>query len=107
MSKYNIAVIRGDGIGPEIVPAGAAVLKAAAEKFGFELSYEQFPYGAAYYKQTGEFMPQGALDHLKEYDALYFGAVGLPDVDDTLPATAPRPESWPSKIFKLLPACPV
>lgn len=86
MSKYNIAVIPGDGIGPEIVPAGGAVLDAAAEKFGFELSYEQFPYGAAYYKQTGEFMPGDALDTLKAFDALYFGAVGLPDVDDTLPA---------------------
>ena len=86
MSKYNIAVIPGDGIGPEIVPAGAAVLDAAAEKFGFELSYEQFPYGAGYYKKTGEFMPDDALETLKAFDALYFGAVGLPDVDDTLPA---------------------
>lgn len=86
MSKYNIAVIPGDGIGPEIVPAGGAVLDAAAEKFGFELSYEQFPYGAGYYKKTGEFMPGDALDTLKAFDALYFGAVGLPDVDDTLPA---------------------
>lgn len=86
MSKYNIAVIPGDGIGPEIVPAGAAVLDAAAERFGFQLSYESFPYGAGYYKQTGEFMPNGALETLKDFDALYFGAVGLPDVDDTLPA---------------------
>jgi len=86
MSKYNIAVIPGDGIGPEIVPAGAAVLDAAAERFGFQLSYESFPYGAGYYKQTGEFMPNDALETLKDFDALYFGAVGLPDVDDTLPA---------------------
>ena len=86
MSKYNIAVIPGDGIGPEIVPAGAAVLDAAAAKFGFELAYERFPYGAGYYRQTGEFMPDDALEVLKGFDALYFGAVGLPDVDDTLPA---------------------
>ncbi len=86
MSKYNIALIPGDGIGPEIVPAGAAVLDVAAERFGFQLSYESFPYGAGYYKQTGEFMPNGALETLKNFDALYFGAVGLPDVDDTLPA---------------------
>jgi tartrate dehydrogenase/decarboxylase/D-malate dehydrogenase len=86
MSKYNIAVIPGDGIGSEIIPAGIAVLDAAAGKFGFELAYENFPYGAGYYKDTGEFMPDHALETLKCFDALYFGAVGLPDVDDTLPA---------------------
>jgi len=86
MSKYKIAVIPGDGIGSEIIPAGIAVLDAAAGKFGFELAYENFPYGAGYYKDTGEFMPDHALETLKCFDALYFGAVGLPDVDDTLPA---------------------
>lgn len=86
MSKYNIALIPGDGIGPEIVPAGVAVLDATAEKFGFELSYREFPYGAGYYKKTGQFMPDDALETLKGFDALYFGAVGLPDIDDTLPA---------------------
>ena len=83
---YRIAVIPGDGIGPEIVPAGVQVLNAAAEGFGFKLQYEEFPYGAGYYKETGTFMPDDALDVLKAFDALYFGAVGLPDVDDTLPA---------------------
>jgi tartrate dehydrogenase/decarboxylase/D-malate dehydrogenase len=86
MSKYKIAVIPGDGIGSEIIPAGIAVLDAAAGKFGFELAYENFPYGAGYYKDTGEFMPDHALETLRGFDALYFGAVGLPDVDDTLPA---------------------
>jgi len=85
-NTYRIAVIPGDGIGPEIVPAGVQVLNAAAEKFSFELQYEEFPYGAGYYKETGTFMPDDALDVLKAFDALYFGAVGLPDVDDTLPA---------------------
>jgi tartrate dehydrogenase/decarboxylase/D-malate dehydrogenase len=83
---YKIAIIPGDGIGPEIVPAGIKVLDAAAEKFGFELQYQQFPYGAGYYKQMGKFMPDDALDILRVFDAIYFGAVGLPDVDDTLPA---------------------
>lgn len=85
-STYKIAVIPGDGIGPEIVPAGIRVLNAAAESFGFQLKYEEFPYGASYYKQTGTFMPDEALTELQAFDALYFGAVGLPDVDDTLPA---------------------
>ena len=86
VSKYRIAVIPGDGIGPEILPAGVNVLNAAAERFGFQLKYEEFPYGADYYKKTGTFMPEDALQVLKEFDAIYFGAVGLPDVDDTLPA---------------------
>jgi tartrate dehydrogenase/decarboxylase/D-malate dehydrogenase len=89
MSNENtcrIAVIPGDGVGPEIVPAGTKVLDAAAERFGFQVQYEEFPYGAGYYKQTGAFMPEDALDVLRQFDALYFGAVGLPDVDDTLPA---------------------
>lgn len=85
-NTYKIAVIPGDGIGPEIAPQGMKVLDAAAGRFGFELQYEQFPYGAGYYKQTGTFMPDDALEILRAYDALYFGAVGLPEVDDTLPA---------------------
>jgi len=84
-NRYRIAVIPGDGIGPEIVPAGVKVLDATAKKFGFELQYEEFPYGAGYYKKTGAFMPDDALDVLKTFDALYFGAVGLPDVDELLP----------------------
>jgi tartrate dehydrogenase/decarboxylase/D-malate dehydrogenase len=83
---HKIAVIPGDGIGPEIVPAGIKVLNVAAKGFGFQLQYEKFPYGAGYYKQTGRFMPSDALEGLQAFDALYFGAVGLPDVDDTLPA---------------------
>jgi len=85
-NTYRIAVIPGDGIGPEIVQAGIQVLNAAADRFDFKFQYEQFPYGAGYYKETGAFMPDDALETLKVFDALYFGAVGLPDVDDTLPA---------------------
>ena len=83
---YHIAVVPGDGIGHEIIPAGARVLSAAAERFGFKLVTETFGYGAGYYKQTGEFMPADGLDSLSRFDAIYFGAVGRSDVDDTLPA---------------------
>jgi tartrate dehydrogenase/decarboxylase/D-malate dehydrogenase len=86
MSKYRIAVIPGDGIGREIVPAGVRVLSAAAERFGFKLVTETFDYGAGYYKQAGEFIPADGLDILSQFDAIYFGAVGRSDVDDTLPA---------------------
>jgi tartrate dehydrogenase/decarboxylase/D-malate dehydrogenase len=83
---YRIAVVPGDGIGWEIVPVGMQVLNAVAERMGFELLAETFPYGAAYYQKTGKFLPEDGLDTLKKFDAIYFGAVGLPAVDDTLPA---------------------
>ncbi|MCU0918068.1 MAG: tartrate dehydrogenase [Planctomycetes bacterium] len=84
--KYRLAVVPGDGIGWEIVPVGVQVLQAAAARGGFELATETFPYGAAYYQKTGQFLPDEGLDILRKFDAIYFGAVGLPEVDDTLPA---------------------
>lgn len=84
--NYDIAVIPGDGIGPEIVPAGIRVLQAAADRFGFALTLEDFPFGAGYFKTHGDFLPPEGLDVIRDFDAIYFGAVGLPDVDDALPA---------------------
>jgi tartrate dehydrogenase/decarboxylase/D-malate dehydrogenase len=83
---YRIAVVPGDGVGWEIVPVGVQVLEAAAARFGFAIATETFPYGAAHYQKTGKFLPDDGLDILRKFDAIYFGAVGLPDVDDTLPA---------------------
>lgn len=85
MNTYRIASINGDGIGNEIVPMAVAVMKVAAEKYGFELEISEFPYGAAYYLKHGDFVAIGALDELKKFDAILFGAVGLPEVDDRLP----------------------
>ncbi|MEM9983644.1 MAG: isocitrate/isopropylmalate family dehydrogenase [Bacteroidota bacterium] len=86
MNAYQIALVPGDGIGPEIVPLGWQVLQRAADQFGFSLSSESFSWGAGYYLQHGEFMPADGLDQLRNFDAVYFGSVGLPQVDDTLPA---------------------
>ena len=86
MKNYKIAVVPGDGIGPEIVPAGLEVMDAVAEKHGFNLEKSYFPWGAGFYKDIGEFMPADGIEILKEFDAIFFGAVGLPEVDDTLPA---------------------
>lgn len=86
MKNYKIAVIPGDGIGIEIVPAGLKVLDAAASKFNFSLSTDFYEWGAGYYLKHKEFMPADGLQKLKSYDAIYFGSVGLPQVDDTLPA---------------------
>ncbi|MBE0536287.1 MAG: tartrate dehydrogenase [Phycisphaerae bacterium] len=85
MEEYNIAVVPGDGIGWEIVPAGVEVIKAAANG-DFAVRTEVFPFGAGYFKEHGDFLPPDGMDVLRRFDAIYFGAVGLPDVDDTLPA---------------------
>ena len=86
MKQYAIAVIPGDGIGQEIIPEGIKILDAVAAQEGFALTYQHFPWSATYYKETGLFMPEGGLDTLNAFDALYFGAIGRPDVDDRLPA---------------------
>ncbi len=85
MNTYKIAAINGDGIGHEIVPLGIEVMQTAAKKFGFTVDVTSFPYGAGYYLKHGDFIAPGALDELKKFDAILFGAVGLPEVDDRLP----------------------
>ena len=85
MNTYKIAAINGDGIGHEIVPAGMQITLAAAKKHGFKIISESFPYGAGHYLKTGKFMPDDGLEKMKEFDAILFGAVGLPAVDDRLP----------------------
>lgn len=84
--QYNIAVVPGDGVGSEIMPLAIELMDKAAQKSGFSFDTTEFPYGAGYYKKTGAFLPVDGLNQLREFDAILFGAVGLPDVDDTLPA---------------------
>lgn len=86
MRIYKIAVVPGDGIGHEIVPAALQVLQAVAENESFAVETENFDWGAGYYKIHGRFMPEAGLNTLRNFDAILFGAVGLPQVDDTLPA---------------------
>jgi tartrate dehydrogenase/decarboxylase / D-malate dehydrogenase len=83
---YNIAAVPGDGIGQEIVPAALDVLRASLTNPDVTLETTEFPYGAGHYLKHGEFMPANGLDLLRSFDAILFGAVGLPEVDDTLPA---------------------
>ncbi|MEL7119520.1 MAG: isocitrate/isopropylmalate family dehydrogenase [Bacteroidota bacterium] len=85
MKSYRIAAIYGDGIGHEIVPASLDVLNAAANKHHFELEIAPFEWGAHRYRDKGTFMPEKGLQILSGYDAILFGAVGLPEVDDRLP----------------------
>lgn len=78
---YDIAVIEGDGVGPAVVAAGRSVLEAAAAAEEFRLHWHEFPFGADYYLETGDVLPEKALDDLADYHAIYFGSVGDPRVE--------------------------
>ncbi len=81
MSKtYKIAVIPGDGTGPEVVDEGRKALNAAADKFGFKLEMTDFDFGGDRYLRTGEVLPDSAADDLKQFDSIFLGAIGHPDV---------------------------
>jgi 3-isopropylmalate dehydrogenase len=81
MSKsYNIAVLPGDGTGPEVVREGKKVLSVAAQKYGFKLNYEEFDFGGERYLRTGEVLPDSATEQLRKFDSIFLGAIGHPDV---------------------------
>ena len=83
MREYKIAAIPGDGIGPEVIAAGLEVLNVLAEQDGgFKLKVTDFDWGSDYYKKNGVMMPEGGHEQLRAFDAIYFGAVGAPDVPD-------------------------
>ena len=85
MKKYRIAVIPGDGIGPEVVQEGLRVLRAVSEGAGnFELVLETLSWGSDHYDRHGCMMPAGAIETLRQFDSIYFGAVGRPDLPDDL-----------------------
>ncbi|MDA8164407.1 MAG: 3-isopropylmalate dehydrogenase [Desulfobacteraceae bacterium] len=77
---YKIAVMGGDGTGPEVVAEGVKVLKTAAKKFGFGLELTDIDYGGERYLRTGEVLPANAVEVLSGFDAIFLGAIGHPDV---------------------------
>jgi len=83
MREYKIAAMGGDGIGPEVIAAGLEVLDAlAARDGGFKFKVEQFPWSSDYYLKHGHYIPEDGLQRLKQFDAIYFGAVGSQKVPD-------------------------
>src|SRR5450432_1696225 len=83
MRRYRIALIPGDGIGREVIPAGVEVLTALAQRDGaFEIVFDRFEWGSDLYQATGLMMPPDGRDQIKNHDAIYFGAVGAPGVLD-------------------------
>ena len=83
MKNYHIAVIPGDGIGPEVMGEAVRVLeKIAGLDGGFTFTFDTLPWGCSYYLETGAMMPENGIEVLKNYDAILLGAVGRPDVPD-------------------------
>lgn len=83
MNTYKIAVIAGDGIGPEVIAEGVKTLEAVARlDGGFQFEFTFFPWGCEYYLKEGRMMAEDGLERLKEHDAIFLGAVGYPGVPD-------------------------
>lgn len=78
--SYKIAVIPGDGIGPEVIREGLKVLEAVAEKRGFKYEAVEYDVGGERYLRTGEVLPDSVFEEFKKFDAIYLGAIGHPDV---------------------------
>ena len=81
MSEHKIAVVGGDGIGPEVVREGLKVLKTASEVFGFKVKLTDYPYGTEHFLKTKEELPDSALAEMKQQDAVLLGAIGDPRVE--------------------------
>ncbi|MEJ2314178.1 MAG: isocitrate/isopropylmalate family dehydrogenase, partial [Nitrospirota bacterium] len=77
---YKIAVMPGDGTGPEVTAEAVKILKTAAEKFDFKVDLTEFDFGGERYKRTGETLPDSGVEELRKFDAILLGAIGHPDV---------------------------
>ena len=80
MKNYKLAIIPGDGTGPEVVNEGLKVLEAISEKCGFKYESVSYDFGGERYLKTGEILPDSAVEELKTFDSIYLGAIGHPDV---------------------------
>jgi tartrate dehydrogenase/decarboxylase / D-malate dehydrogenase len=84
MASARIAVIGGDGIGPEVIEQAIRVTDRALQTEGVAFTWNRLPWSSAFYKETGHIVPQGGWDHLRQHDAILLGAVGRPDVSETV-----------------------
>ncbi len=84
MATYKIAIVKGDGIGVDVVNEGMKVLDALASKHGITWDYTEFPWGSDYYFKNGEMMPSSSLKTLEDFNAVFLGAVGHPDIQDNI-----------------------
>ena len=79
--SHNIAVLPGDGVGPEIIREGIKVLKVVGEKYKIDFKFTNYDFGGERYLKTGEILPDSAIEELKKFNAIYLGAVGDPRVE--------------------------
>src|SRR6202521_808362 len=86
MTTLRIAVIAGDGIGKEVIPAGISVLEAATRTSGIELELTHLPWGCEFYLKQHRMMDEDGFDRLTKFDAIYLGAIGAPGVPDRVSA---------------------
>jgi tartrate dehydrogenase/decarboxylase/D-malate dehydrogenase len=86
MSNFSVAVIEGDGIGHEVIPAGVAALEAVTRGTGVTLSFTAFPWGCEFYKTHGRMLDDDGFERLAGFDAIYLGAIGSPGVPDGVSA---------------------
>ena len=84
MTTYRVAVIPGDGIGNEVIPAAVDVVGAAAERHQVHIDWTHFPWGSDYYFEHGRMMPEDGVERLRPFDAIFFGAVGDPRLQDNI-----------------------
>jgi 3-isopropylmalate dehydrogenase len=101
MSTFNIAILDGDGIGPEVIKQGIKVLDQVGERFGHTFNYTYAPVGAIAIDQTGNPLPEETLDLCKASDAIFFGAIGHPRFDND-PTAKVRPEQGLLRLRKEL-----
>ena len=80
MKTYNIALMPGDGTGPEVLREGTKVLDVVSAAYGLKLNYEEYDFGGERYMRTGECLPDNAVEELKKHDSIFLGAIGHPDV---------------------------
>ncbi len=80
-NQFDIAVIKGDGIGPEVIDEGLKILKLIQDKTGLKFNLVMYPFGAEHYLKTGEIMPESVINEFKQMDAIYLGAIGDPRVE--------------------------
>src|SRR5437762_7086811 len=78
MAVHRIAVMAGDGIGKEVMPEGQRALEAAAKKFGIDFAFTHYDWSSDYYARHGRMMPEDWFEQLKDFEAIYYGAVGWP-----------------------------
>jgi 3-isopropylmalate dehydrogenase len=84
MASYNIGVLPGDGIGPEVAREGLKVLDAVAATYGFAYKLVEYPYSGEYYLKTKELVPSSVIDEWRTLDAVFLGAIGHPEVETGL-----------------------